>query len=159
LGYVPEGRSLFFGLTVAENLRVANADPRAALELFPDLARRIDVRGGLLSGGEQRMLALAVALSRRPRLLLVDELSLGLAPLIVKRLLSALREAANRDNVGVLFVEQHARKALQYADWAYVMRRGTIVLDGDSETLSASIAAIEDQYLAVRSGGHATTGR
>jgi branched-chain amino acid transport system ATP-binding protein len=153
LGYVPEGRSLFFGLTVAENLRVANTDERAALDLFPDLERRSGVRAGLLSGGEQRMLALAVALARRPRLLLVDELSLGLAPLIVRRLLSALREAAQRDHVGVLFVEQHARKALQYADWAYVMGRGTIVLDGDAETMRGSITTIEDQYLAVGNRG------
>ena len=88
----------------------------------------MNVRGGLLSGGEQQMLALARALAREPRVLLADELSLGLAPLVVDRLLQAVRQAAKENGTGVVMVEQHAHKALQYADRAIVMRRGRVEL-------------------------------
>ena len=147
LMFVTEEKSVFKGLSTRDNLRVAQVDVEQALSLFPELNRRIGVRGGLLSGGEQQMLTLARALARKPRVLLADELSMGLAPLIVKRLLEAVRAAANEQGTAVLLVEQHVRKALKYADRAYVMRRGRIELSGTAAELSARIGEIEDQYL------------
>lgn len=150
LGFVPEGRSVFYGLTVRDNLRVSGADLDETLAVFPELEKRLSVRGGLISGGEQQMLALARALSRKPRVLLIDELSLGLGPMVVARLLTALAEAAKRDDIAVLFIEQHARKALRYADRAYIMRRGQIVLDGAASDLSSRLDEVEAEYLSVR---------
>jgi branched-chain amino acid transport system ATP-binding protein len=148
LTFVTEEKSVFMGLSTRDNMRVAEVDVDRALDLFPELARRINVRAGLLSGGEQQMLTLARALSRRPRVLLADELSMGLAPIIVKRLLEAVVDAAKRDGTAVLLVEQHARKALEYADRAYVMRRGHIELSGTAGELLRQISDIEDRYLA-----------
>jgi len=148
LGYVTEERSIFKGLSTTDNLRAANVPVEDALALFPELEPRLGVRAGLLSGGEQQMLTLARALSRKPTLLLADELSLGLAPLIVKRLLEAVRTAADERGTGVLLVEQHVRKALHYTDRGYVIRRGRIVLEGTSAELLARIGEIEDSYLA-----------
>jgi branched-chain amino acid transport system ATP-binding protein len=147
LAFVTEERSVFMGLTAAENLRVGRCDERRALELFPELQKRIDVRGGLLSGGEQQMLTLARALSRSPRVLLADELSLGLAPKVVTRLLEAVRAAAREEGTAVLLVEQHVRKVLQYADRVYVMRRGAIVLSGHAAEMRQRIDEIEESYL------------
>ena len=107
----------------------------------------MDVRGGLLSGGEQRMLALACALGRNPTLLLADELSLGLAPLVVTRLLEAVRQAAAVQGMGVLLVEQQVRKVLRYADRAYVMRRGRIEMRVTASEALARIVEIERSYL------------
>ena len=104
---------MFMGLSAHDNLRVAGVDDATALELFPELERLLDVRAGLLSGGEQQMLTLARALSRNPRVLLADELSMGLAPLIVKRLLEAVVRVARQQGTAVLLVEQHVRKALE----------------------------------------------
>ena len=120
--------------------------------LLPELGRRMGIRGGLLSGGEQQMLTLARALARKPRVLLADELSMGLAPLIVKRLLEAVRAAADERGTAVLLVEQHVRKALQYADRAYVMRRGRIELAGTAAELRSRITEIEDHYLSTSGG-------
>jgi branched-chain amino acid transport system ATP-binding protein len=147
LTFVTEEKSVFMGLSTRDNLVVAGVDPDEALLLFPELERRMNVRGGLLSGGEQQMLTLARALARKPRVLLADELSMGLAPLIVKRLLEAVRAAADQLGTAVLLVEQHVRKALQYADRAYVMRRGRIELSGSATELRSRIREIEDQYL------------
>jgi branched-chain amino acid transport system ATP-binding protein len=147
LGFVTEERSVFMGLTTEENLRVGRGDRDMALDLFPELMNRLKVKAGLLSGGEQQMLSLARALSRSPRLLLADELSLGLAPIIVDRLLRAVREAAD-NGVGVLLVEQHVRKVLGFADRGYVMRRGQIVLSGPAAELKNRIEEIERTYLA-----------
>ncbi len=151
--FVTEERSVFMGLSARDNLRVGGVDVDGALELFPELRTRLGVRAGLLSGGEQQMLTLARALARRPRVLLADELSMGLAPLIVTRLLDAVRGAAERDGTAVLLVEQHIRKALQYADRAYVMRRGQIVLSGASDEMRGRIREIEDQYLSTSASG------
>jgi branched-chain amino acid transport system ATP-binding protein len=148
LTFVTEEKSVFMGLSTRDNLRVADVDIDKALDLFPELAKRINVRAGLLSGGEQQMLTLARALSRQPRVLLADELSMGLAPLIVKRLLEAVVDAAKNHGTAVLLVEQHARKALEYSDRAYVMRRGHIELSGTSGELLGQIGDIEDRYLA-----------
>lgn len=147
LTFVTEEKSVFMGLSTRDNLRVAGVDLDEALTLFPELERRLHIRGGLLSGGEQQMLTLARALARKPRVLLADELSMGLAPLIVKRLLEAVRAAADQSGAAVLLVEQHVRKALRYADRAYVMRRGRIELSGTAAELRSRINEIEDQYL------------
>ena len=153
LTFVTEEKSVFMGLSTQDNLRVGGVDLDEALAMFPELERRLHVRGGLLSGGEQQMLTLARALARKPRVLLADELSMGLAPLIVKRLLEAVRAAANERGAAVLLVEQHVRKALQYADRAYVMRRGRIELSGTAVELRARIDEIEDQYLSTGTRG------
>jgi branched-chain amino acid transport system ATP-binding protein len=113
------------------------------------------VRGGLLSGGEQQMLTLARALARKPRVLLADELSMGLAPLVVKRLLEAVRDAADQLGAAVLLVEQHVRKALEYCDRAYVMHRGRIELSGTTAELLDRLGEIEDRYLTAATAGHA----
>jgi branched-chain amino acid transport system ATP-binding protein len=147
LTFVTEEKSVFMGLSTRDNLRVAQVDVAEALALFPELERRIGVRGGLLSGGEQQMLSLARALSRHPHVLLADELSMGLAPLVVNRLLDAVRDAADTRGTAVLLVEQHVRKALQYADRVYVMRRGRIELAGTAAEMRDRLTEIEDRYL------------
>jgi branched-chain amino acid transport system ATP-binding protein len=146
LGLVTEERSVFMGLSARANLRVGCRDIGPALELFPELRRRLDVNAGLLSGGEQQMLTLARALARRPALLLADELSLGLAPLVVNRLLSAVRKAAD-EGVGVLLVEQHISKVLSIADRVYVLRRGRVELSGGAQELRGRLTDIEASYL------------
>ena len=146
LAFVPEERSVFKGLTTRDNIRAGRTRVENVLALFPELEKRLDIRGGLLSGGEQQMLTLGRALSRDPSVLLADELSLGLAPLIVTRLLSAVRAAADR-GCAVLLVEQHVRQALRVADRAYVMRRGVIELSGTAPHLLDRIDDIEAQYL------------
>jgi branched-chain amino acid transport system ATP-binding protein len=107
----------------------------------------MDRRAGLCSGGEQQMLSLARALGRDPKVLLADELSLGLAPIIVTNLLQAVRNAANDRGVGVLLVEQHVRQALKIADRVYVMDRGRIALSGTTEEVTGQLDRIEAAYL------------
>jgi branched-chain amino acid transport system ATP-binding protein len=152
MSYVTEERSVFKGISCRDNLRVAGVDPDGAVQLFPELAQRMSVRGGLLSGGEQQMLTLARALAREPRLLLADELSLGLAPLVVDRLLEAVRGYAKEKGTAVLIVEQHAHKALKYADRAIVMRRGRVELSLSGEEARKRIGEVEQAYL---TGGNA----
>jgi ABC-type branched-subunit amino acid transport system ATPase component len=148
LSFVPDERCIFRGLSVRDNLRLGRGDIATALKLFPELAPKLATRAGLLSGGEQQMLALSRALSRQPKVLLVDELSLGLAPLAVDRLLQAVRVAAD-GGLGVLLVEQHVTKVLKYADRAYVMRRGSVVLSGSAELIRSRLGEVEDAYLSV----------
>ena len=152
LTFVTEEKSVFMGLTARDNLRVADVDVATALELFPELERLLPVRAGLLSGGEQQMLTLARALSRKPRVLLADELSMGLAPLIVKRLLEAVVRIAKQQGTAVLLVEQHVRKALEYCDRAYVMHRGRVELNGTADELLGRLGEIEDRYLTAAAG-------
>ncbi|MER5428056.1 ATP-binding cassette domain-containing protein [Streptomyces sp. NPDC002588] len=146
LAYVGE-RAVFTRLDTADNLRVGRVRAEQALALFPELDKRLRTGAGMLSGGEQQMLSLARALCRAPRLLLADELSLGLAPLVVDRLLRAVREAADR-GLGALLVEQHVRKVLDIADRVYVLRRGRVALSGTPKELRGQLDAIESSYLA-----------
>jgi branched-chain amino acid transport system ATP-binding protein len=147
MAYVPEGRSVFTGMSAADNLRVAGVDQDRVLALFPELEKRLNVAAGLLSGGEQQMLTLGRALAREPKLLLADELSLGLAPLVVTRLLKAVRDAADQHGTGALLVEQHARKALRYSDRVYVMQRGRVVMSATSTDARTNISELEAAYL------------
>ena len=148
LSFVTEERSVFKTMSVADNLRVAGVAPSAAIALFPELEKRLEVNAGLISGGEQQMLSLARAIAREPKLLFADELSLGLAPIVVTRLFIALREAAQNTGAGVLLVEQHVRKALLYVDRVYVMRRGQIHMSLSVEEARERVEEIEEAYLA-----------
>jgi branched-chain amino acid transport system ATP-binding protein len=146
LALVTEERSVFMGLSAKENLLLGRGSEAEALALFPELAQHLDRSAGLLSGGQQQILTMARALAAAPEVLLADELSLGLAPLVVARLLGAVRQAADR-GVGVLLVEQRARQALAAADRAYVMDRGSIILEGDANYLLAHFDEVERAYL------------
>jgi branched-chain amino acid transport system ATP-binding protein len=129
-------------------LRLAAVVPKVAFHYFPALERIMNRRAGLCSGGEQQMLSLARALGRNPKVLLADELSLGLAPIIVANLLKAVRDAADERGVGVLLVEQHVRQALAIADRVYVMERGRVVLSGTTEELMGQLDKVEAAYFA-----------
>jgi branched-chain amino acid transport system ATP-binding protein len=152
LAFVTEERSIFKSLSTMDNLRVGTHDCDAALALFPELKSRLAVRAGLLSGGEQQMLTLGRALSRQPRILLADELSLGLAPMVVRHLLEAVRRAAADTGCGVLLVEQHVRQALRYCDRVYVMRRGRVAIEGTAAEMAPRLAEIEESYLTAATG-------
>jgi len=152
VAHVPEDRALFFGLTGREHLRLA-ARPRDreaiehALTPFPALAAIIDRRAGLMSGGEQQMLALARALAGRPKLLMIDELSLGLAPRVIEQLLPLVRSIAHDSGVGVLLVEQNAHAALAVADRAYVLVGGHISDLGPPGDLATDTQRLAVTYL------------
>jgi branched-chain amino acid transport system ATP-binding protein len=138
LGCVRQGQTPFAGLTVAEHLRLCRGSADV-LDRLPALRPLLDRPATVLSGGEQRMLALALALARAPKLLLVDELSLGLAPQVVERLLRTVRAVADEQGAGVLVVEQHVHLALAVADRGYVLERGRITAEGPSADLRARI--------------------
>ncbi len=154
----PEGRRIFPRMTVMENLQMGAAvnnqvhfdeDLQRAFELFPRLKDRKDQRGGTLSGGEQQMLAIARALMARPRLLLLDEPSLGLAPLIVKQIFEVIRELNKQQGLTVFLVEQNAYHALKLADQAHVMVNGKITISGTG----AELLAREEVRAAYLEGG------
>lgn len=150
LVHVPEDRSLFKALTVRENIEVATRDPKdieRVLSYFPALGSILDRRATVLSGGEQQMLALARALALKPKVLLIDEMSLGLAPIIVEAIFPVLRGIAADTGCSVLMVEQHVRLALEVADRAYVMVRGRIVREGAAAQIGASLDELRADYL------------
>jgi branched-chain amino acid transport system ATP-binding protein len=147
LSFVTEERSVIMQLTAEENLRLARVSKETALGYFPELEPMLGRTAGLLSGGEQQMLTLARALGRSPKILLADELSLGLAPMIVERLLASVRHAADAEGVACLLVEQHVRQALEIADRVYVLQRGQVVVSGTSEEVSKDIETLEQAYL------------
>lgn len=143
---VPEGRRIFPNLTVEENLMLGAyarndkagiaADEEKAFVLFPRLKERIHQKGGTLSGGEQQMLAVTRALMTKPKLLMMDEPSLGLAPLVVKMIFEIIR-AINKEGTTVLLIEQNAKAALEIADYGYVLETGRIILQGKGKDLLA----------------------
>jgi branched-chain amino acid transport system ATP-binding protein len=147
MGFVTEERSVFRALTTEENLRVAGVSQARAVDIFPELAPLMGRTAGLLSGGEQQMLTLARAVAREPKLLLIDELSLGLAPLVVRRLLDTVRRVATEKYAGVVLVEQHVRQALEIADRVYLMQRGRIVMSGTADEVRGRIDEVEATYL------------
>jgi branched-chain amino acid transport system ATP-binding protein len=151
IAHVPEGRGIFFGLTVAEHFRLGyrteRLDPDIAYKYFPALVELADRRVGLLSGGQQQMLALGRALARKPRLLLLDEMSLGLAPIIVEGLLPVVSEYARQSGCSVLLVEQHIQIALAVADRGYVLSHGELVVHERAEVLRGDHQLILSSYL------------
>jgi branched-chain amino acid transport system ATP-binding protein len=178
LAHVPYDRGIFFGLTVAEHFRLdgtdrpdstrragglgrpgrtgstgGRAEMDAAFDRFPALRPLSGRKAGLLSGGEQQMLAIGRALSRRPRLLMLDEMSLGLAPVIVDRLLPAVREAATGYGTAVLLVEQHVHLALKIADRGYILSHGELAASGTARQLSQDGALLAASYLGEAGGG------
>lgn len=142
---VPEGRHIFPDLTVLENLKVGaylrsddiSGDIQWVYDLFPRLRERSWQAGGTLSGGEQQMLAVGRALMARPKLIMMDEPSLGLAPLVVRDIFEIIRQI-NHQGVSILLIEQNANMALKIADWAYVMQTGSILMQGPGEELAAN---------------------
>ena len=152
VGWVPQERNIFRSLTVEENMTaVAQPGPwtlQRVYQMFPRLAERRSNFGNQLSGGEQQMLAIGRALTLNPKVLLLDEPTEGLAPIIVDELLSALRQIARDDGLSIIIVEQHARRILELADDAVILERGTIVHAAPSAALKADHATL-DRYLGV----------
>lgn len=158
---VPEGRRVFADLTVEENIKIGaycrsnkkeiQKDYEKVLNLFPPLANRLKVRAGYLSGGEQQMLAIGRAMMAKPRLLMLDEPSMGLSPLIVKNIFETIREI-NKAGTTILLVEQNANIALQNASYAYIMENGKVVLDDPCEKLMKN-EDVQEFYLGISTSG------
>ncbi len=148
---VPDNRALFTTLTTRENIEIArvkgqnNVDD--VIDLFPDLQKRLKVKAGSLSGGEQQMLAMARGIVQQPKIFLVDEMSMGLAPIIVESLLPIVRRIADETDAAVVLVEQHVSLALEVADEAMVLVHGDVSLSGPAEDFRADPSRVEAAYL------------
>ena len=164
VSHLPEGRGMFPSLTVEENLKMGFYTRRSdrkrwktgierVTTLFPRLKERWTQAAGTLSGGEQQMLALGRALLPAPRLLMVDELSLGLAPVVVQQLFQMIQEI-NKEGTTILLVEQYVNQALRIANRAYVLEKGAVTLEGNAKTLLESSDLVQASYMG---GGHVTT--
>ena len=161
ISHVPEGRRLFSNLTVLENLKLGAYIPRSrraitrsledAFELFPVLKDRMNQKAGSLSGGEQQMLAIARAMMNRPGILMLDEPSLGLSPILVRTMFELITDL-NRKNIAILLVEQNIHQALKIADRAYVIKNGKIIMTGRGEEL-LSDPEIQRAYIGSRWSG------
>jgi branched-chain amino acid transport system ATP-binding protein len=147
LAFLSEERAIFAKLSTEDNLRLGRGGVKRALDITPELGKLLKRKAGLLSGGEQQMLALTRAIAAQPAVLLADELSLGLAPMMTQRLLTAVRNAADL-GIAVIVVEQHVRNALSVADRIYVLRRGKVVMEGTATEMRGRMSEIEAHYLA-----------
>lgn len=152
LSLLPQDRGIFFQLTVAENLRLhqrsdANVSVEDIVGYFPALGTLMSRKAGLLSGGEQQMLALGCRIIAGPRMLLIDEMSLGLAPIVFKRMLPVLNQISRDKQIGVLLVEQHVHLALKASSRAYVLNHGRITFDGSATDLAAQPEFLASSYL------------
>jgi branched-chain amino acid transport system ATP-binding protein len=150
--HVPESRGILFGLTVRENLLLARrrrsqVELSRVFEFFPQLEPLLNRRAGLCSGGEQQMIALGRAVLAAPRLLMIDEMSLGLAPLIFEDLLRVVRQLAEEEKVGVLMVEQYVDAALEVADRAAILSHGELILEGEAAALLKERARVDAAYM------------
>ena len=156
VGHVPEGRGIFPRMTVRENLEMGayiipdkaelNRRMEAVFHLFPRLKERINQKGGTLSGGEQQMLATARGLMLKPSILLMDEPSMGLAPVLVEAIFDVIKEMNDKEGTTILLVEQNAHMALKYAKRAYVLETGSIVLSGTAEEIAQN-PSVKRAYL------------
>ncbi len=157
LAHVPEGRGIFFGLTVAEHFHLGyggrKVDADEAYGYFPALRALHNRRAGLLSGGEQQMLALARVLVCKQKLLLLDELSLGLAPIVLDGLFPVIRQYTTDTGAGALIVEQHVERALEIADRGYVLSHGEMALAGTAAELRSDPSLLAASYLGPSGGG------
>ena len=153
---IPDNRALFTQLNPVENLKLAyrkgGRTVDEVLDLFPALRERSRVKAGMLSGGEQQMLAMGRGIVQGPKVLLIDEMSMGLAPVIVEQLVPLVRQVADQTGAGVVLVEQHVRLALEVADSAVVIVHGDVVLQESAAALKANPKRMEDAYLGAAHG-------